>query len=65
MTPAQFTCCVSARRSAQVDAARLVLVDGVSVADAAAHAGITEQAVRNTMSRIRKADAQIRAAYCG
>lgn len=64
MTPAQFACCVSARQSAQVDAARMVLVDGMSVADAAKRAGITEQTVRNTMSRIRKADAQIRAAYC-
>ena len=63
MTPSQFNCCCSAGSSPTREAARLVLVEGLSHEDAIAKTGIALQTLRNTLVRIRSHDAQIRAAY--
>lgn len=64
MTNEQFYCCTTNASGASAEAARLVLVEGLSVEDAAKKAGIQPQSVRNALTRIRRVDAQIRAAYC-
>ncbi|MDE1999123.1 MAG: hypothetical protein KGI52_09380 [Burkholderiales bacterium] len=56
MTPAQFTALAQLlrlRSGLAQDAARMVLVDGVSQADAARATGLTPQAVHNAVSRCR------------
>lgn len=44
-------------------AAMLVLVDGMSGLDAAAHTGVSPASVSNTVTRFRYADSEIRRAY--
>lgn len=65
MTPAQFACCTTNASGHSAEAARLVLVGGLTVAAAAERIGLAVQTVHNACTRIRKRDAQIRAAYCG
>jgi DNA-directed RNA polymerase specialized sigma24 family protein len=62
MTPAQFACCAQGSGRG-TDAARLVLVDGMDQHTAADKCGISLQAVRNALVRIRRRDREIRAAY--
>ncbi len=65
MTPAQFdalAALISLRQSASREAARLVLVDGLSVIDAAAQAGITPQGANQAVLRCRRALELARAA---
>ena len=64
MTPAQFACCTTGASKKGAEAARLVLVEGLSIAEAAERVGIKPQSVSNALARIRRADAQIQAAYC-
>ena len=64
MTSEQFTCCTGNASGASAEAARLVLVEGLSDRDAAESTGLALQSVRNALVRIRKRDTQIRAAYC-
>lgn len=54
MTNEQFDCCLTGRSATGAEAARLVLVHGVSVKDAAQQTGLEEQSVRNAMQRIKK-----------
>lgn len=65
MTAAQFDCCLASRSGEASAAARLVLVQGLTVAAAAQQTGLAEKTIRNAMSRIRKRHAQIVLAYCG
>ena len=46
-------------------AARLVLMEGLSNAEAATETGISPQSVSKTLARFRLADKKIRAAYRG
>lgn len=62
MTNEQFNCCTTGRSATGSEAARLVLVNGVSVKDAAIQKGLNEQSVRNAMTRISKRYAAICAA---
>lgn len=64
MTNEQFMCCTTNASGASAEAARLVLVEGLSIAEAAERTGIKPQSVSNALTRIRRVDAQIRAAYC-
>lgn len=64
MTPAQFDCCTTGASKKGAEAARLVLVEGLSIAEASERTGIKPQSVSNALTRIRRVDAQIRAAYC-
>lgn len=57
MTDNQFTALatlIGLRQSASREAARLVLVDGLSVIDAAARAGITQQGANQAVLRCRR-----------
>ena len=63
MTPAQFACCTTNASGKGSESARLVLVEGVPVAEAAERCGITVQSVRNAMVRIRKRHKQLLAAF--
>lgn len=65
MTDAQFDCCLASRSGEASAAARLVLVQGLTVAAAAQQARLAEKTIRNAMSRIRKRHEQIVRAYCG
>lgn len=65
MTPEQFEALAALahlRQSASRDAARLVLVDGLSVIDAAARAGITQQGANQAVLRCKRALELARAA---
>lgn len=64
MTNEQFMCCTTNASGTSSEAARLVLVDGLSIAEASERTGIKPQSVSNALSRIRRVDAKIRAAYC-
>lgn len=58
MTPDQFDALatlISLRQSDSRDAARLVLVDGLSVIEAAAHVGISQQGANQSVIRCRRA----------
>ena len=58
MTPAQFdalAALIHLRQSASRDAARLVLVDGLSVLDAASRCGISVQGANQAVLRCRRA----------
>lgn len=58
MTPEQFealAALIHLRQSASRDAARLVLVDGLSVVEAAKQVGITQQGANQAVIRCRKA----------
>ena len=58
MTPDQFDALavlIHLRQSASRDAARMVLVDGLSVIEAAAQAGITQQGANQAVLRCRRA----------
>lgn len=63
MTPAQFDCCTTGASKKGAEAARLVLVEGLSIAEAAERVGIKPQSVSNALTRIRKAAALFRVAY--
>ena len=63
VTPAQFACCTTNASGKGSESARLVLVEGVPVAEAAERCGITVQSVRNAMVRIRKRHKQLLAAF--
>ena len=63
MTNDQNQCCYTAAISPTREAARLVLVEGVSQDEAISRTGVAMQTLRNALVRIRKYDAQIRAAY--
>lgn len=64
MTPAHIVVVAQLLRlpDASAAAARMVLVDGARVIDAAAAHGLTHQSVSRTVSRIRAAHEAIRAA---
>ena len=64
MTNEQFDCCLASRSGDASEAARLVLVRGMTVAEAAQQTGMAEKTIRNAMTRIRRRDTQIRSAYC-
>lgn len=64
MTNDQFDCCLTNRSGPASEAARLVLVKGLTVKEAMAETNLAEQTIRNALSRIRKRDTQIRNAYC-
>ena len=58
MTPAQFDALatlIGLRQSTSREAARLVLVDGLSVLDAAGQCGISAQGANQAVIRCRKA----------
>ena len=58
MTPEQFealSALIHLRKSASRDAARLVLVDGLSVLDAASQCGISVQGANQAVLRCRRA----------
>ena len=58
MTSTQFDALsqlISLRQSASRDAARLVLVDGLSVIEAAAQVGISQQGANQAVIRCRRA----------
>lgn len=63
MTPAQFDCCTTGASKKGAEAARLVLVEGMGIAEAAERVGIKPQSVSNALARIRKAAALFRVAY--
>lgn len=63
LTADQFACCTTGASGKSSEAARLVLVMGESEQEAARLTGLAVQSVRNALVRIRKRDAQIRAAY--
>ncbi len=63
MTPAQFACCTTGASKKGAEAARLVLVDGLSISEAAERVGIRPQSVSNALARVRKAAALFRVAY--
>ncbi len=67
MTHEQFEVIAQLIRSREpaTTAARLVLMDGLSNAEAATETGISPQSVSNTLARFRLADKKIRAAYRG
>lgn len=54
MTNAQFECCLTGRSANSSEAARLVLVQGISVKEAALQTGLEENSVRKSMVRINK-----------
>ena len=57
MTPAQFEALaklLGLRGGPSAEAARLVLVDGVSVTEAAARTGVSQPGVSNAVARCRK-----------
>ena len=67
MTPAQFDALatlIGLRQSTSREAARLVLVDGLSVIDAAARAGITQQGANQAVLRCRRS-MELAKAACG
>lgn len=49
MTLEQFKLCLTGRSGAISEAAKLVLVDGLTVAQAAAQTGMSEGGIRNAM----------------
>lgn len=63
MSPKQFDCCVAVSSGRSAEAAKLVLVEGMTVKQAMQISGLAESSIRNAMVRIRKRDQQIRAAY--
>lgn len=63
MTEAQFSCCLRSASGKSSEAARLVLVDGLSIAEAADKTGILPESVRNALVRIRRTHNEILAAY--
>lgn len=54
MSEAQFKCCLTGRSGPISEAARLVLVEGLTVAQAAAKTGNSEGGIRNAMTRITR-----------
>jgi hypothetical protein len=53
MTNQQFKCCTTGHSGNSAEAARLVLVEGFSVIEAAIKMKLNEQSVRNAMQRIK------------
>jgi predicted DNA-binding protein (UPF0251 family) len=64
VTNDQFLCCTTNASGASAEAARLVMVDGLSIAEASERIGIKPQSVSNALTRIRRVDSKIREAYC-
>lgn len=54
MTLEQFKLCLTGRSGAISEAAKLVLVDGLTVAQAATQTGMSEGGIRNAMVRINR-----------
>ncbi len=67
MTPEQFDVLAKLLRSRDParEAARLVLVEGKTNAEAHAITGVLPQGIGNALARYRAADREIRAAYMG
>ena len=64
MTPEQFAICTQGReRSPALEAAMLVLCDGMPVKEAAFYASAKPQSVHNRICAIRARDKAIRLAY--
>ena len=67
MTPAQFWALAQIARTSEPsrEAARLVLVDGHTVADAVAATGVLQPSVSRLVGRLRRAHALLADAYAG
>ena len=63
MTPEEFELCTSSRPGDTTNAARHVLVDGLTVRESAKKYAVLEASVRNEMSRVRAKHARIIAAF--